>query len=110
MSIDITDILALAPPFSGSLSQIGDLIAINTSLADLFSRVGRRTPGGNPHQFLEFFVGGTLVEVAEFEPDPATYRHEYYYNATTNRLYKRIITANDQFNGTLRAYWQGVSG
>ena len=49
---------------------------------------GSTMVGGNPHQFVEL-LGGKLVEMVAYQPDPLTFRDEYYYNTMTNHLYKR---------------------
>lgn len=47
------------------------------------------------------------MEPTAFEPDAATHRNDYYYNAVTNILYKKIITR--KYRGTIAAYWQKIS-
>ncbi len=59
---------------------------------------------GNTVWFLEL-SGSRVIEPTAFEPDPITYRGEYYYNATRNTLYKKIITRRRP----IHAYWQKVS-
>lgn len=81
----------------------------NVFLTDLARRRGRSYAGSNPYQFVEKFEGGHIVEVTAFEPDPTTYRHEYYYNSVVNRLYKKNVTARNKQTGLIRAFWQGVS-
>lgn len=44
--------------------------------------------GGNPHQFVEL-LGGKMVEIWAYPPDPLTFREEYYYNSTINELFKK---------------------
>lgn len=77
-----------------------------TFLADLANRRGRPGPGHNPVWFLEK-RGGTIVEPTAFEPDPATYRHDFYYNAETNTLYKKVVTRRER--GIVVAHWQKAS-
>jgi hypothetical protein len=74
-------------------------------LADLATRRGRLTPGHLPVWFMERW-GATVIEPTAFEPDPTSYRHDYYYNATTNALYKRVITRQGDITV---AKWQKVS-
>ena len=45
--------------------------------------------GYNPHRFVELF-GGEMVPVSNYEPDPQTFRSDYYYNSRVNKLYKRL--------------------
>lgn len=45
--------------------------------------------GYNPHWMVERF-NGKMVEVLYLEPDPNTFRDDYYYNARTNQLFKKI--------------------
>lgn len=76
------------------------------TLTDLIDRRGAAGPGFNDVRFLEL-SGATMVEMTQFEPDPRTFRGEYYYNTSENRLYKKIITSNK--DGIVTAHWQGVS-
>lgn len=63
--------------------------------------------GYTPYNYLETY-GATLVEILAFEPDPLTYRNDYYYNGAENVLYKRTITK--RINGTpMVGYWKSVS-
>ncbi len=75
-------------------------------LTDLGARRGRITPGYNPNRFIELH-GGTIIEPTAFEPDAATHRHEFYYNAITNTLYKKVVTRREP--GIVVAYWQKAS-
>ncbi len=77
-----------------------------TFLADLAERRGRPSPGYNPVWFVELW-GGTVVEATAFEPDPATHRHDYYYNTETNTLYKKVVTRHEK--GITVAHWQKTS-
>lgn len=52
-------------------------------------------------------VGGTIIEPTAFEPDARTHRNEYYYNATNNILYRKIVTRNEP--GIIHAYWKKIS-
>lgn len=45
--------------------------------------------GGNPNRFIEL-VGGRFVPLMFYQPDPNTFRDEFYYNARLNRLFKKI--------------------
>jgi len=47
--------------------------------------------GGNPHRFVEL-VGGKFAEQLHYEPDPETFRDQFYYNTRLNRLYKKLKT------------------
>lgn len=77
-----------------------------TFLTDLFERRGSPEPGHNPVWFIER-RGGTIIEPTAFEPDPATYRHDFYYNAQTNTLYKKVVSRRE--NGVVVAHWQKAS-
>lgn len=71
----------------------------------------RRKPvsvGGNPFNWVELF-GGRYLEPTAFEPDAATYRGNYYYNAITNRLYQKVITVHRPEQGVTRAHWKAIS-
>jgi hypothetical protein len=61
-----------------------------------------------PAHWLEL-NGATVIEPTKFEPDPNTYRGDYYYNTTTNRLYKKIVSRRDKKTGVVVAHWKGVS-
>lgn len=75
-------------------------------LADLAQRRGRPTPGHDSVRFLEL-AGGSIIEPTAFEPDPATHRHDYYYNAVTNTLYRKVVTRREK--GIVVAHWQKTS-
>jgi hypothetical protein len=75
-------------------------------LADLAGRRGYPSPGYDSVWFVEL-NGGTVVEATAFEPDPATYRHDYYYNAETNTLYKKVVARREK--GIVVAHWQKAS-
>lgn len=66
-------------------------------LNDLFARCGRRytNPNGNIW-FLER-NGARIVEPLAGEPDPNTFRGEYYYNSIENMLYRKIKTIAETF-------------
>lgn len=79
------------------------------STAFLTDLVTRRGPVGVGHEatrFLELW-GATIIEPTAFEPDPATHRSDYYYNAVTNTLYKRVKTRHE--HGIIVAHWQKAS-
>lgn len=54
-------------------------------------------------------VGGEVVEATVYEPDAATYRGEYYYNARSNILFKRKWIKRDPHGGAMLATWQPIS-
>lgn len=83
------------------------LASSRATIADVLSRRGPATVGGNPLNFLELY-GAAMVEVTAFEPDPRTFRGEYYYNAVTDRLYRRIVTAR-RADGVIKAQWVPAS-
>lgn len=80
-----------------------ELAAAKATLSDLVDRRRPFNTGGNPHTFLELH-GARMVEVTAFEPDPTTYRCEYYYHATLNRLYRRVVT-HRRDDGVIKAQW-----
>ena len=47
--------------------------------------------GGTPFQYIEL-AGGKLVRQSYYEPDPITFRDQFYYNARHNRLFKKLNT------------------
>ena len=47
--------------------------------------------GGNPLQFVEL-ANGRVVPKLFYEPDPSSFRNEYYYNSRLNRLYRKLAT------------------
>jgi len=75
-------------------------------LDDLIARRGLRKGGFNNIRFVEL-DGGRIIEPTAFEPDPNTYRGEYYYNAVTNTLYRKIVTRREP--GIVVAHWQKIS-
>jgi hypothetical protein len=75
-------------------------------LTDLIDRRRPGSEGGNPHRFVELY-GGEAVEVTAFEPDPVTYRTDYYYNSIRNVLYRRVVV--DNTIGNKVAFWQPAS-
>lgn len=75
-------------------------------LDDLSQRRGKAEPGYDNIWFLEL-DGAKVIEPTAFEPDPATFQGNYYYNVITNVLYKKIITRNEP--GIITAYWKKTS-
>jgi len=45
--------------------------------------------GGNPLRYAEL-VGAKFVTESYYEPDPITFRDQFYYNARINQLFKKI--------------------
>ncbi len=82
---------------------MADLAKSGATVRDILQRRGPITTGGNPLNFLEL-SGARMVETTAFEPDPRTYRHEYYYNVIHNRLYRRIVTER-RTDGIIKAQW-----
>ena len=70
-------------------------------LSDLLGRRDTSRLGDNGFVYLKL-VGGEVVEPTAFEPDPNTHRSQYYYNAKTNTLYKKIKVGNI-------STWRGIS-
>ena len=79
---------------------------MNDFITDLFSRRLNDEIGGLGVRTVELY-GGMVIEPTAFEPDPTTFRGEYYYNATSNALFKKIVVRKE-FT-VLSAYWQRVS-
>lgn len=92
--------MGIAPEDATSLSKT------NEFLEDLLSRRGIKKGGFNNIRFVEL-EGGRVIEPTAFEPDPRTYRGEYYYNAITNALYRKIVTRREP--GIVVAHWQKIS-
>ena len=76
-------------------------------LLDLFDKRGTTEEEFETIRTVELRKGEVLEPTA-FEPDPRTHRQDYYYNAKTNVLYKKIITKR---SGSLimNAHWKRVS-
>ena len=85
-----------------------DLQVVNDSLSEIFSRRLPSTVGGDPYNFVEL-LGGHVVDTIHYEPDPITYRGYYYYNTSTNVLYRKVVTTNLPDYGIIRAQWKPVS-
>ena len=75
-------------------------------LQDLIARRGLKRTGESSVRFLEL-DGATVLEPTAFEPDAATYRGEYYYNAITNTLYRKVVVRREP--GVVVAHWQQTS-
>ena len=82
---------------------------LNKSKAFIGDLLNRRNVGYKGHTNIRSveLLGGRIIEPTAFEPDPSTYRGEYYYNAVTNALYRRIITRRS--NGITFAHWRKCS-
>ena len=63
---------------------------------DLTQHRGNPSIGGNPHRFVELF-GGEIVEMTFIEPDPQTFRGDFYYNTRFNQLFKKIKVGDAPF-------------
>lgn len=60
--------------------------------------------GGLTYWLLELSdVGGDIITYTAFEPDPNTHRGDFYYNAATNVLYKKVATCGGLFD------WKQIS-
>ncbi len=70
------------------------LATTNSFIEDLLQRRGKKHIGSNSIRVIEL-MGGRVIEPTAFEPDPNTYRGEYYYNAITNTLYRKVIVRTD---------------
>lgn len=80
---------------SDEYNEIFDIIhpeSPGSSYRDIVSqRNNHQIGGGTPIQFIEL-TGGVLVPQSFYEPDPSTYRYQFYYNARLNRLFKKLST------------------
>lgn len=76
---------------------------------EFLSDLIQRRNGGIGQDTIRFVEldGGIIIEPTAFEPDPATCRESHYYNASTNILYKKVITREGP--GITVAYWQKIS-
>lgn len=83
-----------------------NLLTTNGFLSDLFGRRGIKIAGNHTTRFVEL-NGGSVIEPTSFEPDPNTHRSEYYYNAITNTLFRKITRASS--NGQYNSHWKKVS-
>ena len=45
-----------------------------------------------PTSILERLINVQSIPIMSYEPDPRTYREDYYYNSKSNRLYVKIKT------------------
>lgn len=86
----------------------GNLAKTNTFLVDIFDKRSKITAGGNSVWMIENY-GGALVETSAFEPDPTTYRGDYYYNTVMNVLYKKVVTEHKPELGHIIAHWKRIS-
>lgn len=75
-------------------------------LSDLIARRGAKKKGHTNIRAVEL-LGGKVIEPTAFEPDASTFRGEYYYNATTNTLYRKKVTVAN--SDTKVCIWLKVS-
>ena len=83
-----------------------NLATTNDFLSDLISRRGIRSAGNQSTRITEL-NGGAVIEPTAFEPDPNTHRGEYYYNAVTNTLHRKITIVSH--SGQTYSHWKKVS-
>lgn len=63
----------------------------------------RKSSNSRTHNFVST-KGGEIVHMTAFEPDPKTFRGDYYYNCLTNKLYKKLkVTSTD-------IQWRRING
>ena len=86
-----------------------DLDKTREFLADLLARRGSELGNGQSLRMTLESIGATLIPVTAFEPDPATCRSKYYYNAADNILYQRSFVANKPNKGKVIAIWKRIS-
>lgn len=67
---------------------------MNSFVQDILSRRNLRISGGDSIWYLEA-VGANIIEPTAFEPDPNNHRHQYYYNAQDNALYRKKAIGSD---------------
>jgi len=77
-----------------------------TILSEILSRRGRTTVGFNPNRFVEL-EGADAVPVMNYEPDPVTFRSEYYYNSRQNALFRKLTTEEC---GESTLVWKRIGG
>jgi hypothetical protein len=82
------------------------LAVTNEFLSDLNHKRQPKSVGFNNIRMVER-LGGCVLEPTAFPPDPNTHRHEYYYNAITNALYRKVIIIDA--NGNKAAHWKKAS-
>jgi hypothetical protein len=56
---------------------------------------------GLSHNFITLF-GGQPTQIMFYEPDAISFHGNYYYNARTNQLFRKIATPDN------RAVWKSV--
>jgi hypothetical protein len=64
-----------------------------------------RPRAGNAHGLSHNFItlyGGKPIEIIFYEPDPASFHGEFYYNARSNQLFKKLATPDN------RIVWKSV--
>lgn len=96
MSTSTSDILSTLNKYRQSASAGRAPIINGISTPDITCRVIEWTKG-------------KLIKILNYEPDAASFRAEYYYNAKVNLLYQREWIQNDPKTGALLARWQTVS-
>ena len=89
------------------LDGLDDEARTDTFLDDLAIRRMAPTAATNSNRLDVELNGGSYVEITSFEPDPATFRDDFYYNAVSNTLYKKIVVS--QCNGITSAFWKQAS-
>ena len=80
----------------GLNDDAGGVLSQNEFIDDILSRRNKSTVGGDTVWFLEL-NGATVISPTPFEPDPNTYRQEYYYNSLENIMYKRAKSATQKY-------------
>lgn len=81
----------------GAFEELAYLIARHANGQVLEEIVGLRSAskpygGGIPTNYIEL-LNGKMVEELFYEPDPSTFRDQYYYNTRLNRMYKKLNTS-----------------
>ena len=85
---------------------MASLTNTNEFLTDLFNHRPKSYQGHNAITLLSELYGGSTIQLQSYEPDPITFRSQYYYNTSLNILYKKIISKS---NNNVTAYWKKVS-
>jgi len=76
-------------------------------MSDILNAIFARRPknlGYNCNRFIEL-VQGEAVDIQFWEPDPDTFRGDYYYNARLNVLYKKVRSSDPACEPQV-FYWQ----
>lgn len=77
-------------------NQESDVYTKREFLYDLQERRKSRKIGRDPIWYLERY-GANIIKPVAFEPNPDTYRGDFYYNSKENSLYRKAISINKTY-------------